>query len=222
MKQKEFDVTEVTRNTYDQIALGYSQKIKELVSDTWVGKFEKSLLEKFINLIPTTRENTTRILDIGCGYGKDTFYLSQQKGIIAVGLDYSAGMLAEAQKAFPEVNFVRMDMRSLSFPDNYFSGVWANGCIYHIPKKDIKLVLAEVRRVLKPSGVFSFNFKLGNGEQMEQNPKSYGGKPRFYSDYETEEMKGLIAQSGLQMVEAVPYPEEVFGEKILHIWASKS
>jgi ubiquinone/menaquinone biosynthesis C-methylase UbiE len=221
MEQNEFDVTEVTRNTYDEIASGYTQKIKDLVADTWVGKFEKSLLDKFINLIPTSKETTIRVLDIGCGYGKDTFYLSQQRGITAVGLDYSAGMLAEAHKAFPEIDFVRMDMRSLLFPDNYFGGVWANGCIYHIPKKDIKPVLAEVRRVLKPSGVFSFNFKLGSGERMEQNPKSYGGKPRFYSYYETEEMNGLISESGLMMIESAAYPEEIFGEKISHIWAAK-
>ena len=221
MEQNEFDVTEVTRNTYDEIASGYTQKIKDLVADTWVGKFEKSLLDKFINLIPTSKETTIRVLDIGCGYGKDTFYLSLQRGITAVGLDYSAGMLAEAHKAFPEIDFVRMDMRSLLFPDNYFGGVWANGCIYHIPKKDIKPVLAEVRRVLKPSGVFSFNFKLGSGERMEQNPKSYGGKPRFYSYYETEEMNGLISESGLMMIESAAYPEEIFGEKISHIWAAK-
>jgi ubiquinone/menaquinone biosynthesis C-methylase UbiE len=221
MKQNEFDVTEVTRNTYDAIASGYTQKIKDLVSDTWLGKFEKSLLDKFVNLIPNTSEHASRVLDIGCGYGKDTFYLSQQRGIAAVGLDYSAGMLAEAHKAFPEVDFVRMDMRRLLFPDKYFGAVWANDCIYHIPKKDIKPVLAEVRRVLQPSGVFSFNFKLGNGERMEQNPKSYGGKPRFYSYYETEEMKASLAESGLRMIESVPYPEEVFGEKISHIWTAK-
>ena len=138
MKQNEFDVTEVTRNTYDAIAAGYSQKIKDLVADSWVGKYEQILLDKFVGLIPAAGEEKLKVLDIGCGYGKDTFYLSQQKEISAVGLDYSAGMLAEAQKAFPGVNFVQMDMRSLLFPDNYFGGVWANGCIYHIPKKDIK------------------------------------------------------------------------------------
>jgi len=65
MEQNEFDVTEVTRNTYDEIASGYTQKIKDLVADTWVGKFEKSLLDKFINLIPTSKETTIRVLDIG-------------------------------------------------------------------------------------------------------------------------------------------------------------
>jgi ubiquinone/menaquinone biosynthesis C-methylase UbiE len=221
MKQKESDVTEVTRNTYDAIAAGYSQKIKDLVEDSWIGKYERALLDKFIGLIPAAEEDKLKVLDIGCGYGKDTFYLSRQKGITAVGLDYSQGMLAEAQEAFPGIDFVQMDMRSLLFPGNSFGGVWANGCIYHIPKKDIKLVLAEVRRVLKSSGVFLFNFKLGNVEKMEQNPKSYGGKPRFYSYYETEEMKVLITESGLRMIESVPYPEEIFGEKITHIWALK-
>ena len=222
MRQNEFDVTEITRNTYDLIASDYSQKIKDLVSGTWVGKFEKSLLEKFLTLVSATREDVLKILDIGCGYGKDTYYFSQIKGIIPIGLDYSGGMLSEAHKAFPGISFVQMDIRSLLFPDNYFSGVWANGCVYHVPKKDMKLVLSEINRVLKPLGVFSFNFKLGNGEQIEQNPKSYGGKPRFYSYYEIEEMMALITQSNLKMIETQPYPEVIFEEKILHVWSVKS
>jgi ubiquinone/menaquinone biosynthesis C-methylase UbiE len=221
VKRNENDVTEITRNTYDQIAAEYSQKIKDLIADTWVGKFEQSLLDKFVHVITQIKEDTHRVLDTGCGYGKDSYYLSRQKGFSATGLDYSAGMLAEARKAFPQVEFVQMDMRHLIFPDNTFSGVWANGCIYHVTKSDARTVFSEVQRVLKPSGVFSFNFKLGDGEILEQNPKSYGGKPRFYSYYQTGEMNDLIRQSGLKVIETLTYPEDIFGEKIQQVWAIK-
>ena len=40
----EFDVTRITHHTYDQIASDYSSMINELVSDSWVGKFERGLL----------------------------------------------------------------------------------------------------------------------------------------------------------------------------------
>ncbi len=40
----EFDVTRIIHHTYDQMASDYSSMIAELVSDSWVGKFERGLL----------------------------------------------------------------------------------------------------------------------------------------------------------------------------------
>jgi SAM-dependent methyltransferase len=221
MRQDEVDVTKITRKTYDQIASGYAQRINHLVSDTWVGRFEKSLLDKLVTLVMMDGGQTAEILDIGCGYGKDTFYLSQKKGIIAIGLDYSLGMLSEARRNFPGVRFVQMDMRNLGFSNSHFRGVWANGCVYQVPKKELTRVLLEVRFVLKPSGVFSFNFKVGTGEQLGKNPRSYGGKSRFYAYYGIEEMRSLVTQADLEVMEVGPYPKAILGERIVQMWVLK-
>ena len=222
MKRNEVDVTETTRETYDLIASGYAQRIHDLVSDTWIDRFEKSLLDKLVTLVKVGGEKTAEILDIGCGYGRDAFYLSRKEGVIYIGLDYSSAMLSEARKNSPGVYFIRGDMRNLGFSGNYFSGVWANGCVYHVPKKELTRVLLEVGYVLKPSGVFSFNFKVGTGEQLEKNPRSYGGKPRFYAYYGIEEMRSLVAKANLKVIEAEPYPKTtIFGERIVQIWALK-
>ena len=221
MKRDEVDVTEITRETYDLIASGYAQRINDLVSDTWIGRFENSLLDKLVTLVMAGGEWTAEILDIGCGYGKDTFYLSRREGIISIGLDYSSAMLSEARKNFPGVCFIQGDMRSLGLSGSYFRGVWANGCVYHVPKKELTRVLLEVRHVLRPSGVLSFNFKVGTGEQLEKNPRSYGGKPRFYAYYGIEEMRSLVAQADLKVIEVEPYPKTILGERIVQIWALK-
>ena len=221
MKRDETDTTKITRETYDQIASGYSQRIDDLISGTWVDGFEKSLLDKLVDSIVTGGEWTAEILDIGCGYGKDTFYLSQREGVIAIGLDYSSGMLSEARKNFPDVCFVQMDMGNLGFSGSCFRGVWANGCVYHVPKKELTRVLLEVRNVLKPPGILSFNFKVGTGEQLEKNPRSYGGKPRFYAYYGIEEIRSLIAQAGLKVMEVQPYPQAILGEQIVQMWVLK-
>jgi len=221
MKRDEVDVTEITRETYDLIASGYAQRINDLVSDTWIGRFEKSLLDKFVTLVMAGGEKATEGLDIGCGYGKDTFFLSQREGIIPIGLDYSSAMLSEARKNFPGVCFIRGDMRNIGFSGRCFRGVWANGCVYHVPKKELTRVLLEVRHVLKPSGVLSFNFKVGTGERLEKNPKSYGGKPRFYAYYGIEEMGSLVAKADLRVIEVEPYPEAILGERIVQIWSAK-
>jgi ubiquinone/menaquinone biosynthesis C-methylase UbiE len=223
MRRNKLDVTEVTRQTYDQIASGYVRSVvNHLVAGSWIRKFEESLLDKFVNLLQRSGDTYIDILDLGCGIGKDTFYLSQKKRVLSTGLDYSSGMLSEARKTYPSIKLVQMDMRKLLFPENCFDGIWANGSIYHIPKKDFQQMLIEVRKVLKTEGIFSFNFKLGTGEQLEHNPKSYGGNPRFYSYYEIEEMKNLAVQANFRIVEVQQYPEEILGEKILQMWVSKS
>ena len=137
MKRDEVDVTEITRETYDLIASRYAQRINGLVSDTWVDRFEKSLLDKLVTVVVEGEGRTMEILGIGCGYGKDTFYLSRKEGVISTGLDYSSAMLSEARRNFPGVCFIRGDMRNLGFSGSCFRGVWANGCVYHVPKQGI-------------------------------------------------------------------------------------
>jgi len=221
MKRDGVNATEITRETYNQIASGYAQRIDDLVSSTWIGGFEKSLLDRLAALAMAGVGRTAEILDIGCGYGKDTFYLSQKKGITAIGLDYSSGMLSEARTNFPRVCFIQMDMRNLGFSGNRFQGVWANGSVYHVPKRELIRVLMEVRHVLKPAGVFSFNFKVGTGERLERNPRSYGGKHRFYAYYGIEEMRGLVAHADLNVIDVAPYPEAILGERIVQMWVLK-
>ncbi|MFC2034122.1 class I SAM-dependent methyltransferase [Chloroflexota bacterium] len=214
----ELDVTNITKNTYDQIATGYSDKIDNLVSDSWVGKYEQQLLDEFLRMIDTSNPD---ILDIGCGNGKDTAYL-MKKGALVDSVDYSPNMLEEARKRVQNGRFHQMDMRKLKFPDEEFDGVWANGCIYHVPKSEINLVISEIIRVLKPSGILSFNAKEGIGERLEINPKSYGGGSRFYAYYNIKEMTKILEKSGFRIIKTENYPEEIFNEKIFHIWVHKS
>jgi len=213
----ETNAIEVTRQTYDLIASDYSSMIDELVSDSWIGEFEGKLLDRFLL---TTKLLNPSILDIGCGNGKDTHYL-RQKGAVLVGMDISSGMLREARKRVPEGIFYQMDMRNLGFSAAVFDGVWANGCIYHVPKIDFAQVLKEVLRVLGPLGTFSFNFKVGIGERLEETPGSFAGGPRFYAYYTIKQMASFLAQAGFEILEIKRYPQRILGEKIVHIWACK-
>ena len=53
-----------------------------------------------------------RILDLGCGTGRLTAEIAQMPGIIVVGLDASAAMLAQADKGQSPV-YVRADGAAL-------------------------------------------------------------------------------------------------------------
>jgi len=209
------DVVKRTCDTYDHIAEDYVVKIDRFLSNSWVGQFEKRLLDRFLSIANPPKP---WILDIGCGNGKDTCYLGQQSAA-ALGIDISSGMLREARKHLPDGDFYRMDMRNLGFSSELFDGVWANGCIYHVPKKDLIYILKEIQRVLKPSGIFSFNFKVGTGEKLEENPRSYQGSPRFYSYYSISEMERFLEQTSFVVIDKQPYMERIFNEEIVQFWA---
>jgi SAM-dependent methyltransferase len=99
-----------------------------------------------------------RILDLGVGAGRTTPYLVAISKTY-IGIDFSAAMVAACEARYPAVEFAVGDARDLSrFPAASFDFVLFshNGidCIDH----DGRLrVLAEVRRILAPGGVFVFS-----------------------------------------------------------------
>jgi len=205
------DVVKRTIKSYDAIAERYCKRT--MIPE--IREFEHRLLDQFLAMIDAEKP---RILDIGCGDGRDTIYL-HGKGPEIIGIDLSEGMLAVARRRHPDSTFLRMDMRRLEFPDGSFDGVWASGCIYHLPKRELPQAFREVHRVLKPKGLFSFNFKLGEGEGMEEEPKSYGEYPRYFAYYTIEEIEHLLRRTGFELELVRDYPWEVFGDRIIHLWA---
>jgi len=98
----------------------------------------------------------SKILELGCGPGG--LWLSNRKRIPAswqiILTDFSPGMLQEARQRLGEERFAYevADAQALPFADETFDAVIANHMLYHIP--DLERALAEIRRVLKPSGHF--------------------------------------------------------------------
>ncbi|MFC1933347.1 class I SAM-dependent methyltransferase [Chloroflexota bacterium] len=211
------DAVKTTHETYDLIASDYSSAINELVSESWIREFEQGLLDRFLSMTKLAKPG---VLDIGCGDGRDTEYLRQRQAIV-VAMDISLGMIQEANKRVSEGIFCQMDMRNLGFTSEIFDGVWANGCIYHVPKADLEQVLKEVLRVLRPSGLFSFNLKVGVGEKLEKTPRSFDKAPRFYAYYSRREIKDYLKQAGFELLEIREYPEKILDEEILHLWCRK-
>jgi SAM-dependent methyltransferase len=204
-----------TQATYDRNAKEYSASVDRTLAGP-IGKFEEGLLDIFIALMPGAVA-----LDLGCGNGKDAAYLRSKK-ITAAGADYSRGMLKVAKGRHENTPFVQMDMRQLGVKSGIISGVWANACVYHVPKADFTKVLSEVGRVLGCDGIFSFNLKIGEGEGLEERPRSFAGGPRYYAYYKSSEMAVMLENAGFELLFLRAYPKKIFGETIVHFFAKKT
>jgi SAM-dependent methyltransferase len=99
-----------------------------------------------------------RVLDLCCGQGNVTEALLQA-GLNTVGADFSPTMLARARTRVPNGNFVETDAQNLDFGDAEFEAVVCNFGLLHVP--DQPLALAEIRRVLKPGGIFAMTAWCG-------------------------------------------------------------
>lgn len=97
-----------------------------------------------------------RILEIGCGTGRalPRIAASVQAGGLACGLDTSPGMLGLAREhtSAPAVALLRADARCLPCREGRFDGVFMSFTLELFDSGEMGLVLAEVRRVLKPGG----------------------------------------------------------------------
>jgi SAM-dependent methyltransferase len=100
-------------------------------------------------------------LDVCCGTGAAVGVLRElcEEGV--TGVDFSAGMLAEAAAAFPPagegplVEWVRADARSLPFRER-FDLATSFGAFGHFLPAERPAVFAGVRAALRPGGLFVF------------------------------------------------------------------
>ena len=204
------DEVEQTIETYDKIASSYCKKTRLKKYLDW----EEQYIRKLLSYCP---DKKPRILDAGCGDGRHCLLIDKNGGQ-SIGIDLSESMIKEAETYYPDGDFRRMNMLVLDFDDAYFDGVWSSGSIYHVTKADARNVIGQFRRILKKGGVLSLNFKLGGGEGLEANPKSYGGSPRYFAYYSKDEMTDMLADFGFYELDARLYPEEIFGDDIVQIW----
>ncbi len=93
----------------------------------------------------------TRLLEIGAGTGHDAKFF-QDSGLEVSCIDLSPHMVELCKEK--GLNAQVMDFSQLEFPDQSFDAIWALNCLLHVPKADLPVVLSEIRRVLRPDGLF--------------------------------------------------------------------
>jgi len=96
-----------------------------------------------------------RILDLGCGEGRDSVYFAEQ-GFAVTGVDASAAGLEKADKLAAErgvkVKWLCRSMLDLPVAGR-FDLVYSCGSIHHVPKEGRSRLFRRLKKLTKPGGV---------------------------------------------------------------------
>ena len=106
------------------------------------------------------------LLDLGCSWGRWSI-AAARKGYDVVGIDPSLGAVMAARRAARAVGiasrYVVADARFLPFPAAAFDTVFSYSVLQHMSKDDVRLVLRQVARVLRPGGSSLIQMASGCG-----------------------------------------------------------
>ncbi len=145
----------VTSQTYDRHIL--AQGLEFQIEKYYAPK-EASLLRRIrIVLDAIAPKANERILDIGCGVGTFAYHCATA-GTLSTGIDYSlesirvARDLSQMFNISDRTDFIVANAKQLPFRTESFDKVVAIDFIEHITDSEKKILLSEMRRVLKNHG----------------------------------------------------------------------
>ena len=170
----------------DQTLEYYDENSKAFVEGTLAADM-KDARDRFLEKLPMH----PYILDFGCGSGRDT------KAFLQAGcrVDAADGSEALCRKAS---EYTGIPVRQMLFSDlnanAVYDGIWACASILHLPKDDLKTVLAKIKTALKQGGVLYTSFKYGTFAGMRNG--------RYFTDLTEKGMAELLQElPELQLIE---------------------
>ena len=126
------------------------------------------------------------VLDIGCGYGRDAFYLANNLRCAVLGIDISEKAVEIASKAVPETHKEKVRFLQCNFAElehEKYDIVFASH-LYHLLKSDERKKLRRtMMRMLKPKGLLFLSTlsvkdpeHSGKGDLVPGEPNSFHDK----------------------------------------------
>lgn len=143
-----------------------------------------------------------KILDLGCGSGRDTkVFLDMKYRVDAI--DGSEEMCKLASE-YTGIEVKCMDFREIDAKEEY-DAIWACASLLHVPSEELPAILIKLRDALKPSAIMYMSFKYGDFEG-ERNG-------RYFTDLTPEIFAPILsAVDGLKLEEEW-YSEDVRPDK---------
>jgi len=153
------------------------------------------------------RSGPLRILDVGCGTGRTLLQVVRAlPGQRYFGLDLSPFYLEHAKRLLrdvPDVALVCENAEALPFRDDWFDVVTTTYLFHELPAKARRRAMAEMRRVLRPGGLFVLedSAQLAEAGDIAFFLSAFAKQMHepFYRDYVKDDAAALVESAGLSV-----------------------
>ncbi|HLU76458.1 MAG TPA: class I SAM-dependent methyltransferase [Burkholderiales bacterium] len=185
-------------NSLAQITARTLQHYGERADAFWAGTHDHDVSQNIDALLEHIEGDPPyRILDFGCGPGRDLKTLTE-RGHVAVGLD-GAARFCEMARAYSGCEVLHQDFLALHLPAGRFDGIFANASLFHVPHAELPRVLGELRAALKPRGIlFSSNPRGADEEGWNQG--------RYGTYHRPESWLRHLREAGFEVVHSYYRP----------------
>lgn len=164
----------------------YDQHADQFIESTFKVNME-SLYQPFLVELPVC----ARILDVGCGSGRDTLAF-KNKGYQVDAMDYSEVLVKRAI----EVTDTQVQLKSFYEIDDYeiYDGIWACASLLHCDRNRLPEVLNRIHNALRRGGVCYMSFKYGTTNREKDG--------REFTDLNELQAKVLLDKlNGVELLE---------------------
>ncbi|MEH1776361.1 class I SAM-dependent methyltransferase [Nostoc sp.] len=154
-----------------------------------------------------TIHSDSQVLDLCCGSGQTTEFLVKLSQNVT-GLDASPKSLQRARLNVPEASYIEAFAEEMPFADNLFDVVHTSVALHEMQPQQLRKIINEVYRVLKPEGVFTLvDF------HAPKNPIFWPGVSVFLWLFETEtawellktDLGELLTKTGFEVSKSTLY-----------------
>lgn len=122
------------------------------------------------------KHNCKKTLDLGCGNGKHSIYLSSS-GLDVYASDIDCSRIIKNIKKLNLSNLIihEHSFTDIPYDDDFFDAVICTSTLHHAILSDIEQGINEIYRILKSNGYFIFDFlstldaSYGLGTKIEKN-----------------------------------------------------
>ena len=177
---------------------------------------DRDLHERLADLIKGKYAEPRDILDMGCGFGKTTQPLCEvNRDTNIVGVDLSAPCLRVAARTATlsqtrNVHYAQRNAVHTEYPDASFDIVTSTMMLHEMPAENVRAVIAESLRLLRPNGLMiHLDFLPPDDEFLAylHLGHSYRNNEPWMRSLAQMDVGGAMASAGFNNIEIEPFEE---------------
>ena len=175
-------------------------------------KYETADVSNIHNLLLNTFNQEYKLLEIGCGSGRDTSYMIKN-GYDVIGIDGSIKMIEEAKKLHPELYskiFHKILPNDLDFNDK-FDGIYSIATLMHLSQIDLEKTILNIYNLLNTNGKFLMSVSLFRNDI---NKNGFDEKGRFFLTLSKNEWISVLENNGFKIEDTITNKDGLNRESI--------